>query len=584
MRVHRVAESARERAEVSGTKSRSIAGQVERFMDAMTEAVDVGIDGWHEPLRLLLTHTHPSAAVRELHSAMRAAIRRTRYDEAMVDDLMKAIKAVDRRIDLVEFFEPIQLALIVFVGGLSRRPAVLMMVVSDFMLVAEIKPTLAFTLRQPPIKVRSPIQVFKPSATRFVARAVRRTIEAVLEESAHGPAAFADWNEDESIAGLEALWLAYSRCEIGTAGEDVLKVEELQVDLRRCGAPLWRKLGDRLDALCSANGNSKRPEAMRLLSRLMLTLEPSGLDVASSGVGTEPAASANAWLVVCKQPIPESSDKQDKEEIARHRVLETALPVTHLPAAQVLEAARGRLLEEFPWGAAALDVIFDDLIGRANLGVRELTMPATLFVGLPGAGKSRLARRIAEVFDIPRLDVSVGGTSDSKILGGTSRGWAGGRPSDLAGLMARRRCASALVLLDEIDKAVDRQHGGGLMAYLLGLLEPETASRFYDSFLKTECDFSKVSWICTANLLSPLSAPLQSRVRILSLPQPIRDHFPAIARNVIAEMERRWGVQPGVLPGLESLGIDMRPLTSVRQVRSAVEAGITRWSRSILKH
>jgi len=323
---------------------------------------------------------------------------------------------------------------------------------------------------------------------------------------------------------------------------------------------------------------------MRLLSRLMLTLEPSGVDAASSSVGAEPAGSTNAWLVVCKQPIPESSDKQDKEEIARHRVLEAALPLTRMPTAQVLEAAMARLLEEFPWSAAALDVIFDDLIGRANLGVRELTMPATLLVGPPGAGKSRLARRIAEGFDIPRLDVSVGGTSDSKILGGTSRGWASGRPSDLASLLARRRTASALVILDEIDKAADRQHGGGLLAYLLGLLEPETASRLYDGFLKTECDFSKVSWICTANLLSPLSAPLASRLRILSMPQPTHVHFPAIARNMIFEMERRWGVQPGVLPGLESLGIDMRCLTSVRQVRSAVEAGVTLWSRSILKH
>jgi hypothetical protein len=416
-------------------------------------------------------------------------------------------------------------------------------------------------------------------------RAVRRAIETVLEESARGSTAFADWNDEGRIAALEALWLAYSHCEIGTAGDDILKAAELRVDLRRCGAPLWRKLVDRLDARPDADARLTRADAVRLLSRLMLTLDPSGPDVPSSSAGVEIATPANTWLVVCKQPIPESADKQDKEEIARHRVLETALPVSHMPTAQVLEAARDSLLAEFPWAVAAIGVILDDLLGRAKLGVRELTLPATLLVGLPGAGKSRLARRIAEVLELARLDVSLAGTSDTKVIGGTSRGWASGRPSDLACLLARRRTASALVLLDEIDKANDsHREGGGICAYLLALLEPETASRHYDSFLKTECNFSKVSWLCTANTLSGITKPLQSRLRILVVPQPQMEHFSAVSNGVIAELEKRWQLPVGTLPSAHDLAIDWSRLASARQVRVATEASIGHWARSMVKH
>ena len=50
-------------------------------------------------------------------------------------------------------------------------------------------------------------------------------------------------------------------------------------------------------------------------------------------------------------------------------------------------------------------------------------------------GKSRLARRTAEELGLPRLDLALGGTSDSKVLGGTSRGWGSGKPNDLASIV-----------------------------------------------------------------------------------------------------------------------------------------------------
>jgi hypothetical protein len=151
--------------------------------------------------------------------------------------------------------------------------------------------------------------------------------------------------------------------------------------------------------------------------------------------------------------------------------------------------------------------------------------------------------------------------------------------------MSSGGCASAMVLLDEIDKARDgHREGGGVVAYLLPLLEPETARRHYDSFLKAECDFSQVSWICTANTLNELPKPLQSRLRILLISQPSRVHLPAVCEGVVTELAKRWHVPAGTIPSARELGVDLAGLTSARQVRVATEVAVTRWAKCLVRH
>ena len=290
-------------------------------------------------------------------------------------------------------------------------------------------------------------------------------------------------------------------------------------------------------------------------------------------------------LIVCRTPIVDGTERCDKEEIARHRILETPLPLAAMPHFEDLLEMHRALVKEFPWAGDVLWTIFGDLFGRAKLGVQTFAFPPTLLVGAPGSGKSRLARRLADSFGLPCMDLSLGGVSDSKVLSGTSRGWASGKPSDLATLMALRRTASALVLLDELDKAEDGdQVGVGLQSYLLGFLEPETACRLMDSFLKTECDFSGVMWIGTANELSAVHAPLVSRLRVLPLRQPSVEHFGVIAENVLTDIAKSWTLDRQVLPGLTELSLPWDRLGSARQVRQAVETAVMNWARDLKRH
>ena len=510
---------------------RALAWRVDRLLSEMTAVVAFDVHRWRESLRILLTHPRPPSGLFGLHKSMRAALLRTRYDDHFVDLLIAALAESDRAPKFGEFVAPIQIALLSFIGGLSRRPSVLMGTVSQFIGGTDIEPPLYLAFSTMDRQCR-PLSLANPQAMANIRVGVGRAVSVLLDERSTGSSAFETWAEQECLAGLEALWLAYTYCEQGTAGGAKLPPPKLRQDLTLFGEPLWRQLDAAHAAACARAGKPKRPETAAAFGRLLLCVQAADRN-AMSGDTTSPRAWQGLTHVVCRTAIPGSSEKYDAQELARHRVLEQPLPVTAMPAVPSLEISHALLLAEFPWAAAAIHTLFDDLLGRANLGVRELTLPATLLVGQPGAGKSRLARRIAEELDLPRLDVNLSGSSDTKMLGGTSRGWASGRPSDLASLMARLETASAMIMLDEIDKAHDgHREGGGIAAYLLPLLEPETACRHYDSFLKTECDFSKVSWLCTANTLSGISKPLQSRLRILFVPQPRHEDLPAVCTGV----------------------------------------------------
>jgi len=566
--------------------------RIERLLLEMSSAVtSIGANQWRDQLTLLLSHPKPPKGLEAFHEAMRAAIARPRRDEQFVDRVLEAVAASERYRRLDDYLEPIQLALLSFVSSVSRKPSVMMSAVGR--LIRHTGSNLPIQMSCWPLETHVRSFQGEKKSGRYtqvdVAQSVQRAVNVLLEERATGAQAFATWSYENRLGGLKALWLAYSYCGVGTASSVCLKPDDLRNDFERCGASLWRQL-DKLIAKSSRvtgewAGLNTNADFARLALSVGTAREEDLWETKDEEETAVSVAAGGLTHIVCRRAIPASSEKYDKEEIERHRVLEKPLALAAMPPTSSLEQSKQRLLDEFPWAAAAVHIIFDDLTGRANIGVQYLTMPATLLIGLPGAGKSRLARRIAEELGLPRLDVSLSGTSDTKLLGGTSRGWASGRPSDLASLMARERKASALVMLDEIDKARDgHREGGGIAAYLLPLLEPETASRHYDSFLKTECDFSKVSWLCTANTLSGISKPLQSRLRILLVPQPRREDLPVVCAGVIAELEQRWHVPSGTIPPVAELGLELTGLASARQARVATEAAVSLWARSVVRH
>ena len=163
------------------------------------------------------------------------------------------------------------------------------------------------------------------------------------------------------------------------------------------------------------------------------------------------------------------------------------------------------------------------------------------------------------------IAIGLAGMSDIRSLTGTARGWSTGQPSVLLEPLLNNKSASGLVLLDEIEKAVD---GGSktpaAIDFLLGLLEPENARSWFDSFLQTECDLSRLVFIAAANSLAGLSAPLLSRLTVLDFgrptPEDVRGVIPFALQDIAKDWELPKDVFDAVVPPVDVDVPNMRDL------------------------
>ncbi len=260
------------------------------------------------------------------------------------------------------------------------------------------------------------------------------------------------------------------------------------------------------------------------------------------------------------------------------------------------------LLADLPWSKraalaggveAVAKKLDDDHSGLDDVKKRILEHMAVLqltgtgrgtilcLAGPPGVGKTSLGQSIADATGRAFVRISLGGVRDEAELRGHRRTYVGALPGRIIAALRKAKSRNPVVLLDEIDK-LGTGWGGSPEAALLEVLDPEQNRTFTDHYLEVPFDLSEVLFVCTANDLQSLSAPLRDRLEIIELQGYTTDEKVSIAQRHLVPKQRAAHAVPDEAlafsdDGLRSLVRDYTREAGVRQLTRE----ITRITRAV---
>ncbi|MDX1605538.1 MAG: endopeptidase La, partial [Candidatus Competibacterales bacterium] len=256
--------------------------------------------------------------------------------------------------------------------------------------------------------------------------------------------------------------------------------------------------------------------------------------------------------------VPEVARESVDEELDKLSVLESGSP-EYAVTRNYLD-----VITDLPWGVHSDDrldldharkVLDRDHYGLTDVKDRiieflavgalkgEVSGSILLLVGPPGVGKTSIGRSVAEALGREFYRFSLGGIRDEAEIKGHRRTYIGALPGKFVQAIRETGTANPVIMLDEIDK-IGASFQGDPASALLEVLDPEQNSEFLDHYLDVRFDLSKVLFVCTANQLDTIPAPLLDRMDTIRLAGYIAEEKVEIARRHLwPKLAKRSGLK-----------------------------------------
>ena len=206
----------------------------------------------------------------------------------------------------------------------------------------------------------------------------------------------------------------------------------------------------------------------------------------------------------------------------------------------------------------------------------EVAGSIILLIGPPGVGKTSIGKSVASALKRKFYRFSVGGMRDEAEIKGHRRTYVGAMPGKFIQALQEVGTQNPVIMLDEIDK-IGNSFQGDPASALLEALDPEQNSEYLDHYLDLRFDLSKALFICTANQLDTIPAPLLDRMETISLSGYIGEERLQIAKKYLVPRQlKKTGLTP------QQIKINSPTLRQIIE-NYARDAGVRRLEKQISK-
>lgn len=151
-------------------------------------------------------------------------------------------------------------------------------------------------------------------------------------------------------------------------------------------------------------------------------------------------------------------------------------------------------------------------------------------VGMPGVGKTAIAKALSHSLGLPFAQVSFGGVTNSDFLMGHDFTYTGSKQGEISRCLTRMESKNGILFFDEFDKVSDKKD---IMSTLLHITDFSQNYEFRDNYFpELTQDLSKLWFIYSMNDL-PTDPAMLDRLEIIKIDGYLPEERKTITKNYI---------------------------------------------------